>query len=75
MTTAWVMIEDGAHRYLEAVLGVIPAQFNDPSFNRMNVLQIYNTHAAAVKMEKLVKSLVYSLVERTESIPTGSAIV
>ena len=54
------MIEEGARRYIEAVLGVTPAQFNDPLYNRMNVLQMYNTHAEAVKTEKLVKSLVYS---------------
>mmetsp|Transcript_28385 Transcript_28385/g.77915 ORF Transcript_28385/g.77915 Transcript_28385/m.77915 type:complete len:595 (-) Transcript_28385:2815-4599(-) len=60
MTTPWEMIEEGARRYIEAVLGVTAAQFNGPSYDRVNVLQMYYKHAEAVKTEKLAKSLVYS---------------
>lgn len=58
MTTPWEMIEEGARRYIEAVLGVTANQFNDPSYDRFRVVEMYRTHAEAIKTERVARSLV-----------------
>lgn len=52
------MIEEGARRYIEAVLGVTANQFNDPSYDRFRVVEMYRTHAEAIKTERVARSLV-----------------